>query len=370
MRKISPDYTDKACKPSNHNELSKMYSSHGFRVRTYRELVEKVAELCYWNKDYLVFFRGQTFDYKNKAGKSTFYPTIYRKDPLTENDRLYRFRKLREASSILQQKLMDLDIPGWKEVSRWEVIQWSLLQHYEVTHTPLIDVTQSLRVACSFAQYENDNDDAYIYVFGLPYLNSRIIHSSEHELLYVRLLGIAPSIALRPHYQEGYLVGTEGITTEYSDKTELDLNNRLIAKFIIPNNTLFWGDGFTVIPKEALYPNNDKMKDLCTGIRNNLEIRMTDTDVGQFLNQWNKIETMVQDYLKRKHGEYSSNIYTSMKRLSEKEPQLKSVLNDLNAWRKLRNQIVHDHDNAGINISKLDLNSFDDLVSKLEKTLH
>lgn len=215
MRKISPDYTDKACKPSNHNELSKMYSSHGFRVRTYRELVEKVAELCYWNKDYLVFFWGQTFDYKNKAGKSTFYPTIYRKDPLTENDRLYRFRKLREASSILQQKLMDLDIPGWKEVSRWEVIQWSLLQHYEVTHTPLIDVTQSLRVACSFAQYENDNDDAYIYVFGLPYLNSRITHSSEHELLYVRLLGIAPSIALRPHYQEGYLVGTEGITTEY-----------------------------------------------------------------------------------------------------------------------------------------------------------
>ena len=121
MRKISPDYTDKACKPSNHNELSKMYSSHGFRVRTYRELVEKVAELCYWNKDYLVFFRGQTFDYKNKAGKSTFYPTIYRKDPLTENDRLYRFRKLREASSILQQKLMDLDIPGWKEVRQYEV---------------------------------------------------------------------------------------------------------------------------------------------------------------------------------------------------------------------------------------------------------
>jgi len=370
MRKISPDYTDKAYKPKNHKELSESFSSHGVRVNTYRELVEKVAELCYWNKDYLIFFRGQTFDYKNKAGNSTFYPTIYRKDPLTENDRISQFRRLREASNILQQKLMDQNIPGWKEVSRWEVIQWSLLQHYEVTQTPLIDVTQSLRVACSFAQYENEYDEAYIYVFGLPYLNSRITHSSEHELLYVRLLGIAPSIALRPHYQEGYLVGTEGITTDYSDKTELDLNNRLIAKFIIPNQKSFWGDGFAIIPKSALYPENDRMNEICSGIKDNLEVHLQDEDVGQFLNRWNKIEMMVQDYLKKEYGEYSSNLYTSMRRLSEKEPQLKSVLNDLNAWRKLRNQIVHDRDNVGINISKLELNNLDDLMLKLKKTLH
>jgi len=369
MRKISPDYTDQANKPQNHKELSELYSSRGIRVRTYRDLVEKVAELCCWNKDYLIFFRGQTFDYKKKAGNSTFYPTIYRKDPLTENDRIYLFGKLREASRILQQKLKDLEIPGWKEVSRWEVIQWSLLQHYEVTQTPLIDVTQSLRVACSFAQHADGNDEAYIYVFGLPYLNSRITRSSEHELLYVRLLGIAPSIALRPHYQEGYLVGTEGITTDYSDKTELDLNNRLIAKFIIPNHPSFWDDGFAVVPEEALFPNNDKMKDLCTEIRINLEIRLTDADIGQFLNQWNKIEKMILDYLKKRHGEYSSNLYTSMRRLSEKEPQLKPILNDLNTWRKLRNRIVHDRDNVGINVSRLELNNLDALMSKLEKAL-
>lgn len=236
MRPISPNYFDKAYKPPNYQELSQLYLSEGFSVATYRELVKKVAELCYWNMESLVFFRGQTFDYKNKAGNSTFYPSIYREDPLTDNEKRYRFKKLEEASRVLQKELKDQNISGWKEVSRWEAIQWALLQHYEVTQTPLIDVTQSLRVACSFAQYKNENNKAYVYAFGLPYLNSRITHNSEQELLYIRLLGIAPSIALRPHYQEGYLVGTDGITTDYYKKSELDLNNRLIAKFIIPNN--------------------------------------------------------------------------------------------------------------------------------------
>lgn len=267
MRRIKPIYSDSAYGSPYEGGLSELFLLQGFEVDTYRELVQKVAQLCYWNKDYLIFFRGQTFDYKNKGGdRSTFYPTIYR-GHLSEGNRSVRFMKLRKASSMLIQKLKDLPISGWKEVMRWEVIQWSLLQHYEVTPTPLIDVTQSLRVACSFAQHENKHENAYVYVFGLPYLNSRITHSCEHELLYVRLLGIAPSIALRPHYQEGYLVGTDGITTNYSDKTELDLNNRLIAKFIFPNNASFWDDGFTIIPKETLYPDNDRMKDICTEIR-------------------------------------------------------------------------------------------------------
>lgn len=39
-------------------------------VRSYRRLMEHVAQLSYANKDYLLFFRGQATDYKNKAGAS------------------------------------------------------------------------------------------------------------------------------------------------------------------------------------------------------------------------------------------------------------------------------------------------------------
>lgn len=369
MRKITPDYSDKSSKTKDNTNLSELYSSIGITVNAYRELVERVAELSYWNKDYLIFFRGQTFDYKNKAGNSSFYPTIYRKDPLTENDRLYQFARLREASKILRQKLMQQDIPGWKEVNRWEVIQWSLLQHYEVTSTPLIDVTQSLRVACSFALNQNKNEYAYIYMFGLPYMNSRITHNCEHSILYVRLLGIAPSIALRPHFQEGYLVGTEGITTDYTEKTELDMNNRLIAKFIIPNQQSFWGDGFTTIPKSALYPENDRMNEICSGIKDNLEVHLQDEDVGHFLHQWNKIERTLLDYLKDMYGEYSMNLSTTMRKILEKQPDLRPLFKEVDGWRKVRNGIVHESDDVGLKMTKHELMSIDEVLNKLGAAL-
>ncbi len=40
-------------------------------VTSFRQLMDYVARLSYVNKDYLLFFRGQGFDYKNKAGAST-----------------------------------------------------------------------------------------------------------------------------------------------------------------------------------------------------------------------------------------------------------------------------------------------------------
>lgn len=79
----------------------------------------------------------------------------------------------------------------------------------------------------------------------MPYYINRISYNSEQDLVNIRLLSISPPKALRPYFQEGFLVGTEDITYNYgNDKDELDLNNRLIAKFKIPNNTEFWGSEF------------------------------------------------------------------------------------------------------------------------------
>ena len=107
-------------------------------------------------------------------------------------------------------------------VKRKKNIQWSILQHYRVCFTPFFDFTQSIRSACSFAQINEDNNEGYIFVFGLPYVTNRISINSEHDIVNVRLLSIFPPDELRPYFQDGYLAGTEDLTTEYESKTELD----------------------------------------------------------------------------------------------------------------------------------------------------
>lgn len=113
----------------------------------------------------------------------------------------------------------------------------------------------------------NSNKEAYVYVFGLPYLTNRISVNSEQDIINIRLLSICPPKALRPYFQEGYLAGTDAIITKYDIKSELDFNNRLIAKFEIPNDKSFWGEGFHQIPYDSLYPKNDPIEELCAQIK-------------------------------------------------------------------------------------------------------
>ena len=269
MRKIIGKLTPKLARYTTPKTLG---IDNGVPIQTFRELVEQIARLSFLNKDYLLFFRGQKIDYKNKNNASTFYPSIYRGDYITQQELDFRFDKLKSASKMLIDLFKQNKIEGRTELQRKKLIQWSLLQHYEVTETPLIDITQSIRVACSFAMMGNNESTAYIYAFGLPYLTNRISINSEHDLINIRLLNISPPQALRPYFQEGYLVGTDDITNEYSNKGELDLNNRLIAKFEIPNSKEFWGDEFDRIPDTALYPENDKIEIICNKIKKELII--------------------------------------------------------------------------------------------------
>ena len=229
----------------------------GYEVTTFRRLVELVAATAYFNKDYLLFFRGQNHDHKNKAGNSSFYPTIYRGDYLQQREVNYRFEILAGASRLLVKRFAEGKVTGKDELRRKKLIQWSILQHYEVCATPLLDFTHSLRVAASFAQLNNSESNAFVYAFGLPYFTNRISNNSEHDLVNIRLLSICPPEALRPYFQEGYLIATEDIESVYDSKTELDFNNRLIAKFKIPTAKRFWGSNFDPIPKSALYPRGD-----------------------------------------------------------------------------------------------------------------
>ncbi|MEO2061898.1 MAG: FRG domain-containing protein [Christiangramia sp.] len=153
MREIDGNLTKEL---KQHTSTRKVGKNHGFKVKKFRELVEHVAKLAYLNKDFLLFYRGQKNDYRNKADSSTFYPTIYRGDYVLQEELDFRFDKLESASKILSQLFKENKIDGPSELRRKKFIQWSILQYYEVTETPLIDLSQSLRVACSFAQLYND----------------------------------------------------------------------------------------------------------------------------------------------------------------------------------------------------------------------
>lgn len=354
MRQIFGKLTEELSKHTSKKNVGK---NPGYPIASFRELVEQVAKLAYKNKDYLLFYRGQKNDYVNKAGVSTFYPTIYRDSHLLQQEINYRFDLLNSASSLLAQKFKNQKIEGYPELTRKKYIQWSILQHYEVTKTPLIDITQSLRVACSFAQLSNDKDTSFIYVFGLPYYTNRISINSEHDLVNIRLLSITPPSALRPYFQEGYLVGTEDITNEYSNKKELDLNRRLIAKFEIQNKD-FWGNGFDKIPENALYPEDDLIKEICDKIKDELKPEVKNSDLGQFLNLWGEIE----NYILEQARIYQRNVFNlrnALFILMEKKPHLYSLMKELDYLRSYRNKLVHNP----ASISKTELNK---MTGKLE----
>ena len=240
MRQIEGQITEEIRKFTGNLPVAK---AEAFPVMTYRQLVEQIAKLAYLNKDYLLFFRGQGIDYRNRSNASTIYPTIYRGDYVPQREINYRFQLLEQASREIRDIFEKENIQGNEDLKWKKFLQWSILQHYEVCNTPLLDLTHSLRVACSFAQIQAKNSYGYVYVFGLPFVTNRVSHNSEHDIVNIRLLSICPPEALRPYFQEGYLACTEDITNEYDSKDKLDFNNRLIAKFKISMEANFLGAG-------------------------------------------------------------------------------------------------------------------------------
>lgn len=320
---------------------SKIPASTPIPIKNFRELVEAAASFSFHNKDYMLFYRGQKTDYLNKGNSSTFYPTIYRGDYLPHRELSNRFDILEGASKALVDLFEDQKIEGFKDLKRRKLIQWSVIQHYEVCETPLLDFTHSLRVACSFAHMNNDSEKAYIYMFGFPYLTNRISLNSEHDLVNVRLLSICPPTALRPQFQEGYLAGTDEVTNFYDNKSELDFNNRLIVKFEIPTGKQFWGQSFHQIPENSLYPKNDPIKDLCDEIKENATKELKSGELGDFLKAWSQIEEIVTTYSRGESQRYYS-FRQALGNLVESRVIDKVLYYKLEHLRQYRNKLVHE----------------------------
>lgn len=336
MRPLSPQLTQEITEANGSLSPAK---AEPRLVPNFRSLMEYAARLAYLNKDHLLFFRGQATDYKNRAGASSFYPTIYRGERVPKTELETRFDVLQSAGSRLAEAFARERIEGASEVKRRRIVQWSILQHYEVCPTPLLDFTHSLRVACSFASIPIAKDP-HIYVFGLPYLTNRVSINSEQDTVVVRLLSICPPSAFRPYFQEGYVAGTDEVTTEFQSKDELDFNARLIVKFRPSDATSFWGGGFDPIPETALYPDNDRMRDICAEIGQEVANAVRPAELGRFLQAWSSLESQLLSHA-RKYKERVFSVQEALRVLQQADQFDPFFHLKLDAIRQARNRAVH-----------------------------
>lgn len=236
----------------------------GALVRDYPDLVEKVAKLSFYNPEHVLLFRGQRRDWCNLRGNSSIKASIFRS---TEDRKLpspsllaHRYEILGKAERRLAESFAQSRFIGRNRIARHRILRWAILQHYEVCATPLLDVTQSLRVAASFALNDVGCDDSPIlYVFSVPFLSGSITASSEQGIQIIRLSSICPPEARRPYFQEGYLLAEYPDWASFNKKQdyhsyEIDFGRRLLAKFRLKKND-FWSKDYATIPNEALYPN-------------------------------------------------------------------------------------------------------------------
>lgn len=343
------------------------YLSHdGYPVTNFAELRKLIAELSCLNPDSILFFRGQHTDHRRPYGKmgeaSTFLPSIFR-GKLRKGDLIEKWNKLELATNLLIDKLKTIPEARKKEfnfLKAKRLAQWSVLQHYEVVDTPLLDVTQSLRVACSFAELGRTSDTAYIYVFALPYPTGRISINSEQYITNIRLLSVVPSCVRRPHNQEGFLIGEDDMVKTDSVSDRFDFRRRSIAKFKLDlrEGSGFWEDcGLTERPltEQELYPDksddSDTLGQICKDIKESLAhfsstILEKEDKTSIFLDQWRKIEKYLLGYQREMWHDFKPSVPKALITMknhnkADNDEDVSVLISKIYELRNMRNSLVH-----------------------------
>ncbi|WP_160144137.1 FRG domain-containing protein [Chryseolinea soli] len=250
--------------------VAQIRTSSGYPVATFRQLLDEVAFVTINNRNFEMFFRGQREDHKDRLKKTKIYPSIFRplpgKKAVTRSlleKRHYELHALINGARADQGLIEKYSNDPFISFDEFHIAQF---QHYGIVETPFIDITQSLRVAASFAL--RNSQEGYLYVFGLPYPNGSISHFIDQQIVLVKLQNVSPVDAYRPRYQEGYLVGKFPITA--SKEAGDNLARRMIAKFKLENsNGKFWDPDFTQIKDEILFPENDQHEIFLENLKRN-----------------------------------------------------------------------------------------------------
>ncbi len=272
------DDQERADAVQSQNEI---WSGKGHFVSSFRDLLSKLAELHYLNPDFVLMLRGQSRDYKHRRGHSFLKPGIFRSQDGEypgNNVLKNRFERLRFAEKALVGNSRACLVNDPKErISRYRIIRWAILQHYGVVETPLLDVTTSVRVAASFASVDA-KDEAYLFVLAVPNVSSAVTSSADAGVQVIRLSSVCPPSAMRPHVQEGYLLGEYPEIDSFEQKKnyaygETDFGHRLISKFRFDPRKFWHSQYFPKVPPQFLYPSeqDDPFLEFIEHVKRDLE---------------------------------------------------------------------------------------------------
>jgi hypothetical protein len=103
----------------------------GIKVKNYRELAHHVAELQFRNRDFVLVFRGQSKDHRNKAGNTSLRPGIFRARDATG---MVPFREIRtrfERLAVCDQRVATMAHTIYQEpelterLRRQRILKWT-----------------------------------------------------------------------------------------------------------------------------------------------------------------------------------------------------------------------------------------------------
>ena len=250
-----------------------------WEVRSFFDLMEKVAFLGSMNKRSVLFFRGQEADFEPlprlfRASWSCLYEPD-KQFRITAGNRGSYWQELISLGAEVFEVCDEMGLPRWRGMRDSREVQWAVIQHYGLWPTPLIDVTSSLRVAASFAlggsEAGTTEKVGYLLVVGLPHTTGSITFDIDQQLCLARLSSACPPEAKRPHYQDGFLVGRFPIYEVRDDNLvkRSSLSRRLIAKFKLidhgrgqdgSDEGRFWNDDFPVVTEIGTMPIQDSFR--------------------------------------------------------------------------------------------------------------
>ena len=114
----------------------------------------------------------------------------------------------------------------------------------------------------------------------------------------------------------------------------------MVAKFAIPRAKRFWGTGFDQIPEGALFPQNDRIFDLCKDLRYALKGEMKPGDLGEFVKDWANLEGYLLSE-GRRITERNVSVREAVEQLARRGRMPHVLAEQIQAIRHLRNNVVH-----------------------------
>lgn len=246
-------YSRRAFDAWRHGDAEKKFEKdkHGSRaitadpfweVSSWDELRTAISFLTLMNKRQVLYYRGQGAHFEKCL------PVLFREEWVCDGKR-FSLRKENRGEYYAQicslrrpvfEVAKKVGTPRTYILEHLPAATASILQHYELWPTHLIDITRSLSIAVSFAEGDGKKANSYLYVFGMPDLRGSITSDIDQQLTLARLEAICPPGAKRPHHQDAYLVSRfpepPGVSrpgdADWDDwQRKTDLMRRLVAKF-------------------------------------------------------------------------------------------------------------------------------------------